>query len=135
MSTETELQKYLFDALTGDAGVMALVDGVYDRVPADPFGANETYVSFGPHTLLEDDADCITADRHDIQIDVWSRTVGKVACKTAGHAIRRLLHRREVEMTTNALAMIEVASVRYMTDRDGLTTHGVISVVAVVEEP
>lgn len=135
MSVEAELQKYIYDALTGDAAVMALVDGVYDRVPASPYGANQTYVSFGPHELLEDDADCIQSDQHTVQVDVWSEAVGQVACKRAGAAIRGVLHDRAVAMTTSALAMMEVRSVRYLRDPDGLTSHAVITVTAMVEEP
>ncbi len=135
MSPELELQKYLYDAITGDAAVMAEINAVYDRVPKDPFGSKDMYVSFGPHSLVEDDSECITSDQHTFQIDVWSRKVGMVELKTAAHLIRRLLHNRNVPMIDNGLALMSVSGVQYMRDPDGLTNHGVITVVAMIEEP
>ena len=70
-SAETELQGLLFRTLTGNAGIMALAGGIYDRVPTDPYKTKTAYVSFGPSDVVEDGADCISSGEHTIQLDVW----------------------------------------------------------------
>ncbi|MDW9792119.1 DUF3168 domain-containing protein [Sinorhizobium meliloti] len=134
MSASAELQKLLFTTLTGTAGVMALAGGVYDRVPADPYKTKTAYVSFGPSDVVDDSADCIISGEHTFQLDVWSKAVGQVEAKRLVDLIYRTLHEQELQLTENALAEIRVDFRRVFVDPDGLTTHGVVSVTARIEE-
>ena len=64
-----DLQRAIYQALTGDPYLMTLINGVYDFVPEarpdiagrelDPWGSVEAYVSFGPLDALNDSAECI----------------------------------------------------------------------------
>lgn len=134
MSASAELQKLLFTTLTGTSGVMALAGGVYDRVPADPYKTKTAYVSFGPSDVVDDSADCIISGEHTFQLDVWSKAVGQVEAKRLVDTIYGALHEQSLELTENALAEIRVDFRRVFVDPDGLTTHGVVTVTASIEE-
>jgi hypothetical protein len=133
-SAQVELQDLIHGTLMNDAVVMALVDGIYDRVPANAFGPRKAYVSFGPSDVIEDDAECIVGGTHTFQIDCWSRAYGQVACKQIVDAVKNALHERDLELADNALVEIRVDFRRVMEDPDGLTTHGVVTVTAMIEE-
>jgi hypothetical protein len=132
---QAELQKLLYDTLRGSAAIMAIAGGAYDRVPTDPYKAKTAYISFGPSDVSEDGADCIDSGLHTFQIDVWSKAVGQVEAKQLVDLIYKALHLQDLKMTDNALAEIRVDFRRVFMDSDGLTSHGVVSVSASIEEP
>jgi hypothetical protein len=134
MSASAELQKLLFDTLRNDAAVMAIAGGVYDRVPASPYGTRTAYISFGPSDVVDDSAECISAGEHTFQLDVWSKAVGQVEAKRLVDLIYKALHEQDLTLTENALAEIRVDFRRVFLDPDGLTTHGVVTVTASIEE-
>ncbi|PDT79957.1 DUF3168 domain-containing protein [Sinorhizobium sp. BJ1] len=134
MSASAELQKLLFDTLTGNGQVMAFAGGVYDRVPADPYKAKTAYISFGPSDVVDDSAECVTSGEHTFQLDVWSKAVGQVEAKRLVDLIYGALHEQELTLTENALAEIRVDFRRVFPDQDPLITHGVVTVTAFIEE-
>ena len=134
MSSAAELQKLMVDTLSASDAIMAIAAGIYDRPPAAPFGARTAYVSIGPTDTVEDDADCITGLEVTLQIDCWSRAVGQVECKQLVDLVRQALHRQSLSLTDNALVDIWVTLTRVFRDPDGLTTHGVVQVTAMIEE-
>ena len=135
MSSSAELQKLVFDTLTANTSVMALANGVYDRVPSDPFGTKTAYISFGPEDAQEDDAEGITGIEVTIQIDVWSRAPGFVECKRLTDLVRKALHRKSLTLTENALVDVWVFLARVVRDPDGETSHGVVQATFMIEEP
>ena len=136
MSASLDLQDLILNTLKNDNALTALINGVWDRVPTTAFDApKSSYISFGPHDYVEDDEGCITSAEHTFQLDVWSRLVGFPACKQICDRVKKLLHEASLDMQTeNALVEIRVPSVRIVRDPDGLTSHGVITVTALVEE-
>jgi hypothetical protein len=134
MTSGEELQRLLYSTLSGDTAIMALAAGVYDKIPADPFGARSAYISFGPVDSVEDDADCIAGLSVTVQLDVWSRAVGFTECKTLTDMVRKKLHRASLTLTDNALVDVWVTLTRVFRDPDGLTSHGVVQVTCMVEE-
>lgn len=134
MSVQAEIQKLIRDLLLANAGVSTLVDGVYDSVAADPFGANAAYISFGPVDVVEDDADGIVGGIHTVQLDCWSRSVGSVGCKRIVDAVKAALHDKPADLPSFGLVQMRVRMRRTLADPDGLTTHGVVSVEIDAEE-
>lgn len=135
MSSAAELHKLVRDTLVGNTDIMALANNVFDAVPGSPFGSKTAYIVIGETDATPDDADCIDGVEANITLHVWSRAVGKVECKRLTDLVRRALHRAPLSMTDNALVQIEVEFVRVLTDPDGVTTHGVVQVSALIEEP
>ena len=132
MLVSEELQRLLFTTLKADPGVSGITACVYDSVPASP---TFPYVSFGPQSSADDGADCVNGQEITIQLDCWSRSVGFLECKNLVDAVRKALHEQELVLTDNALAEMRVQLTRVFRDPDGLTSHGVVQVTAVVQEP
>ena len=132
MSPDLEVQGLVVQTLKADAAVTALVAGrVFDQVPKD---AQFPYVSYGPSDVVEDDADCIDGLLVTFQIDAWSRTVGFPECKRITDAVRRALHQRDLPLGVNALVYLQHEITRTQRDPDGLTSHGIMTFEASVEQ-
>lgn len=133
MSVLAALQKLIFERLTTDATVTALVGPrVYDSVPEK---VAYPYISFGAHDYAPDDADCIAAGEHTLMLDAWSRKPGRVEAKQIVDAGRRSLRRYKADMGEFGLVEIDVDFADVITDPDGLTAHGRLQIRAVIEEP
>lgn len=133
MSGSSEFQKAVFDALVADAGVHAVVaDRIYDKRPAS---GEFPCITFGPEQSLENDADCITANEHILQIDCWTRNHGRQKpCKDIVAAVKSALHRQNLTIADPyALTAVRVTDTRVILDPDGVTAHGVVMVRARVE--
>lgn len=125
------LQETLFDTLfdATSAGVR-----VYDKPPTSPYGSGSTYISFGPSDENEEDAECIEGSIVTQQLDIWSKyTAGFRDSKRLAGEIKKLIHRKELPMTGATLSEIFVRSIRHFRDPDGLTSHGVVEVRALIE--
>ena len=128
-----ELQVLIVQTLKADAAVMVLVNGVYDSIPTDPWGAKLAYVSLGPSDVIVDDADCIDGEIHSVQLDCWSRKPGMPECKRIAHAVKAALHNRDLELTDNAFVECQLENVRYLRDPDGETNHAAMQFSFTVE--
>lgn len=139
-SPSEELQGSIFNALTADEPLMALISGVFDRVQrssdgsaaSSVWGLQNGYVSFGPEFVVYEDAECLDLQEVNLQLDVWSREVGRVHCKRIIAEVRRVLMAME-ELTINALILSKAPLTRITPDPDGLTTHGIINLRYEVE--
>lgn len=127
-----ELQGAIYAALTGDAGVMALVSGVYDRVQRGSdglpvptvWGDAMAYVSFGPESTVASEAGCIGLDNVQVQLDIWSRRPGRVHCKQIMSEVRRVM--AVIETVDNPIVARADPFAQIMLDPDGLTTRGLL---------
>lgn len=131
MNISEELQRYLYAKLRTVPEVLTLAGGrVYDRVPDN---TTFPYVSFGPSDIVDDGAECIEAETHTIQLDVWSRAVGKGECKNITDGVKKALIRDMPTISDNAIVEMTVPYCQVVSDPDGLTSHGIIQVEIKVE--
>lgn len=142
MDPTLELQGAIIARLRADAALAALVGKttgglvkVFDYVPG---GTTEPYVSLGPTSFTQEDAECIDGGEVIIQIDAWSlgetnAPGGSTQVRKMADAIRRSLHRHEFALTQNALVEFE----HWRTDclRDGESTHASVRFTGFVETP
>ncbi|WP_347311368.1 DUF3168 domain-containing protein [Defluviimonas sp. SAOS-178_SWC] len=133
MSESNALQAMIVARLKADAGVSAIIgQKVYDRPPAT---VAAPYVSIGPSDYVPDDAECVDGRVETMQIDCWSEAQdGKREAKAIADAAKKALHRYAGSIDPGALVSIEVVQVRVLDDPDGITTHGIVIVEAIVEE-
>ena len=120
----------LVTALRAASAVTALVSQrTYDRAPQS---VTLPYISLGPTQALPFGR----ADHHGcdvfVQIDIWSRGKGTVEAKQIAAAVIAAL-----DMTTLTVAGYSLRSLRAtlgqtMTDPDGLTTHAMVNIHAVL---
>jgi hypothetical protein len=133
MTASSELQKLVFDTLTGDAGIAALVGSrVYDRaLPNAAF----PFISFGPTSFLLVQDDCLGGRTETMQIDIWSDSkAGKRQCKDIVDLVVDALNGIEAELATVTVADLRVTLVQVMDDPDGITSHGVVQIEALIDE-
>ncbi len=123
---DVELQGAIFAAVEANAELMALIGGIYDSVPEDPYGAATAYVSFGPSTFNLGEFECLRAEEHVVQLDVWSKAVGRVECKDICHRLKRLLGEVDLPLSENAFVRGRLVLGRILPDPADGVSHGVL---------
>jgi hypothetical protein len=127
------LQKAIYSTLTANSAISSLVGArVYDRVTAD---AAFPYIRIGLDQSVAEDQDCVEECVEIFsQIDVFSRSQGKIEAKNIAGAIVRALNANTVTITDSyELQDFRHSETRFLDDPDGLSTHAVLSFRALVE--
>lgn len=135
MSASLAYQEAIVAALKANATVAALVaDRVFGRPPV---GAAFPYISIGASDFVPTDDECIDSREETLQIDVWDRSDGRLnPCRGVVDAVYVALHQTTLTLD-DPYANVEtnVELVRVFLDADGLTAHGVVQVMAMIETP
>ncbi|MBZ4023251.1 hypothetical protein CKO11_12360 [Rhodobacter sp. TJ_12] len=118
-----ELQGAIVAAVRADSSLMALIADIYDRPPADPFGDAQGYVTFGPEDTSTETG-CVGIETVTLQLDVWSRRVGRVHAKQILHELTRVVF--AVVTVENPIVSRGEPFKRIIEDPDGVTTHGIL---------
>lgn len=118
-----ELQAEIVAAVENDAALMALINGIYDRVPDAPWGIAQGYISFGDEDEVAEIC-CTELTTVSVPLHVWSRRTGRVHCKQILHELKRVL--RSVNTTENPIVARTDPVGQVYPDLDGLTTHGFV---------
>lgn len=135
MSAGKELWSAIYHALLANGALVALVDGIHDKAPKEPWGANGAYITRGPFYGTSDDADCIFGQEITAQIDIWSRKPSRWSMDDVIAEVRRSLHAKEFPLDEMALATMEVRLWRVVDEPDPTTQHGIVQILALIEEP
>lgn len=135
MSAGKDLWRAIFETLNANADLSALVDGIHDKAPADPWGDKQVYISRGPFSGSPDDADCIFGQEITAQLDIWSRQPNRWSVDEVIGQVRKSLHETELLLNEGALATIQVRLWRVTDDPDPTQQHGIVQVLALIEEP
>ncbi|MBI1405707.1 MAG: DUF3168 domain-containing protein [Caulobacter sp.] len=118
--------RYASAALLAVQGAIVTAVGssmrLYDRVPENP---TFPYASFGPMEGLDDSDGCRDGAEVFIQIDVWSRAVGRVEALTLAAQLADLL---DTDLTVPGHEVIthEMDGLNCQSGRDGLTTQAIL---------
>jgi hypothetical protein len=121
------IQAAVIQILNSAAG---LPDGIYDKVPA---GAAFPYITFTATIVNDDSAECITGSEVFFDIHVWSRAVGWPEAASIAGAIRAALDRIEIPLSGQRLIACNFLNFRRVDDPDGITRHGVVSFIALID--
>ena len=117
----------MYAALTGSAGLMALVKGIYDAQPRT-LGSSALefpYVTIGEDTHNDWSTDTESGDDATITVHTWSRYNGRKEEKAIQAEIYAALHRATLTVTGYALVSCDWISSDSLIDADGETRHGV----------
>ncbi len=127
-------QAAVVTALRGDAGLAALVGvRVYDDVPD---AALFPYISLGPEDWQPFEAACLDGAEGNMQIDVWSRSVGRVECKAIVERVAHILNTDDVLPVPGGgyrVTSLQVTMAQVMSDQAARSRHGVVQVQMTVE--
>lgn len=125
------LQKAVYNALVADSALMALVSGVYDRVPE---GAALPYVVFADVASRDASNASDAAERIELEINVYSRGGGRKETLDILERLHAALH-RQAPVLTGGWRMVwmraDAARVRML--GDGMTWQGNTLVSALIE--
>lgn len=130
---DSALQKLIFETLSADATVTALVAGrIYDRAPSEK---DYPCIVFGPSDSNPDDAEGVVGEEITVQLDVWTTDNGRLRpCKEIVGAVKSALHYAPLTLPAPyALVQIWVHLTRVMLDQNPALTHGIVQVTAQVE--
>ena len=127
-----ELQKAIFAALAGDAGLVAALGGqrIHDHAPAHaPF----PYVTFGRSSCYDWSTASEDGAEHVFTLHVWSKAKGKSQAAAIMALIRARLHDAGLSLSGHVLVNLreEFAEIRFDDDHD--VYHGTIQLRAVTE--
>lgn len=132
-SPSEDLQKAVYDFLTGDADISAIIGSrVYDGVPDD---ATAPFVAFGASDFVDAGANCIDGIMETLQLDVICENQSRLRdCKALTWLIMSKLRDATLTLATHALADLQVSVSVVRPDPDGITAHGILQVSASIEE-
>ncbi|CUH62996.1 hypothetical protein TG4357_00419 [Thalassovita gelatinovora] len=97
----TALQQAVFQRLSGDAGVTALVGGVFDALPVGE--PPSIYVSLGPETVKDRSDKTGSGAEHDFVVSVISAAAGFLSAKQAAVAISDALSGADLVLSRGQL--------------------------------
>lgn len=125
------LQKAVYDALVADSALMALVSGVYDRVPE---GAALPYVVFADSTSRDASNASDDAERIALELNVFSRSGGRKQVLDILERLHIALHHQALALTGGwRVVWMRAEQTRVRMLGDGMTWQGATVVLALVE--
>ena len=124
MSAESswELQQAIYDALTGDSTLMAMVQGVHDHVPQ---GAAFPYVTIGEAMASDWSAVGLSGIESSLVLHVWSRERGRKEAKLIMAEMHRILDDADLTLAGHVLVSLRFRFSHTVLDADGVIYHGV----------
>jgi len=117
------VQKAIYAALTGDAPLMALVEGVYDHVPQS---SDFEFVVIGDDESSDFDDDREAGFDTVATVHVWTRLHrGRKVLKDIQAEVHRVLHRNLLSVTAANTVETFIELTDSFLEPDGVTYHGV----------
>lgn len=125
------LQAAIQARLAGAAAVTAAAPGgIHDRPPTSYPGP---YLVVGEDQVIEAGADCIDGVEVWITLHGWSEEPGMPALKALAKAVAECLHDAPLTLDGYRVVLIEHDGTRYLRHTDGLSSHAVITLRALID--
>lgn len=126
-----QFRKSLYEELSGDATLMALVGGIYDYVPEN---SAFPYVFLSEINALDWSTKTTRGFEIKANIEVLARERGSKKCLEIMSRIYELLHDQNLTVTGYTLVNMRVESNELTREKDGLTYSGTLKIRATIEE-
>lgn len=124
------LQQAIYQALSGDAALSAMVSGIFDRPPQ---GGDFPYVTLGESTIADRSTIATSGTEHLVTLHVWSREGGRAETATIMDRIYALLHHAGLSVTGQTFIVSRFVSSRLLLEEDGFTYHGAMQFQILLE--
>lgn len=125
------LQTAVHTALTDDATLMGMVEGVFDHVPEN---TGYPYVTIGNMRVSDMSAQGVTLLRAELAISIYSRARGRKEASYIMSELHRLLQDMSAPVDGYALLSLRHVASEITLERDGLTYQGRMRFEAVLQE-
>lgn len=129
-SPAVALTKAIVAALKADAAVMAIAQGVHDKVP---YGAALPYVAVRAIQVLDDGADCIEGYEINLGLDAWSEKPGLTEAAELAGAVTAVLHEAELALVGYRLVDLQHRSTDLGREPDGVLSRARMEFRALVD--
>lgn len=122
-------QKAIYDRISGDATIIALISGVYDYPDEEQ---TFPFITIGSLNSVDFSTHTYNGLEYDLDVHVWSRKTGKKECKDIMDNVYRLFHNYVLTVTgfTHVITWFKFEDIER--DPDGKTYHGIVSFKAIV---
>lgn len=138
MLLDNEIQQAIFLRLSGDAGLNAIVKGIYDAVPQPADSSSEIdfpFITIGDLNSLDWATDTSAGTESFQDIHVFSRYRGTKEIKEVQQIIYNLLNRFDLAVSGGNTVLCDFDRTdKPRLDPDGKTRHGVIGFRLIVDE-
>lgn len=125
----SELQKTIYNTLSGNVALTALVSGVFDDVPED---TEYPFVRIGEETITDNSTKDLQGQVITITIHAFSEYRGKREVKQIMDAIYDAMHDSDMIVSGANLVNFRFEFMDIVTESDGITRHGVMRFRAVI---
>lgn len=126
-----EVQTAVYDALTGDATLTALVNGVFDHVPE---GTDYPYVELGEATATAENSHDRTGKDQVLTLHVWSDHHGYSEALNIAARIAVLLEHQALTLTNDHHVYTQFEFAQTLRDPDPAVRHVPVRFRIVTEE-
>jgi hypothetical protein len=123
-------QQAVYQLLSSDSTLLALVDAVYDRPPQ---GSPFPYITLGDMAISDWSTKTSTGTEILLTIYIWSRSGGRKETADISDRVYRLLHQASVSVSGQALVQIRYLSSDIQLDDDGITYQGMMRFRSLLE--
>lgn len=124
------LQKALYQKLTGNTPLMAVVTGIFDRAAQ---GTAFPYITIGDAVIHDWSTKSATGTQQLVEIHIWSREGGRKQAAEIMDMVYGLLHNGSLTVEAQALVMIRFVSSNLQLESDGWTYHGAMRLRVLLE--
>lgn len=124
------LQKAIYEKLTGDSSLMAIVSGVFDYPPQS---ALFPFVTIG--NIHSSDISNLASDvmAYSCDVSIYSREAGHKQTADIMEIIYGLLHNRNVSISGKTLVVVRCESSSIGLENDGLTYQGIMRLKVILQ--
>ena len=124
------LQKAIYQTLSGDSTLLAMVNAVYDRPPQ---GSPYPYITIGESTVSDWSSKTTAGTEEIVKLHIWSRNGGRKETASIMERVYQLLHQASLTVTGQTLILIRFMSSDITLENDGFTYQGIIQFKALLE--
>lgn len=124
------LQQAIFETLSEDAALMALVTGIYDYIPA---GGMYPYLALGEMEGRDWSTKTEQGMEFRLMVRVFSREAGRKEAAQIMERVHALLHNADLTVSGHALILMRCESSAIRRENDGSTFQGILAFRALIE--
>lgn len=121
--SQLPLQQAIYDTLTGDATLMGMVTGIYDRPPQ---GSAFPYITLGDTDVADWSTKTTAGTEHRSTLHAWSREGGRAQAAAIMERLHTLLHQGTMIVPGQSMVSCRFLSSSLVLENDGWTYHGAV---------
>ena len=124
------LQSAIYQVLTDNTDLMAIISGVFDRPPQ---GTLYPYITLGDMTGADWSTKTTSGMEYNIPLHIWSRQGGRMEAATIMEVLYGCLHQANFSVVNQSLVSIRFFSSDIVLENDGYTYQGIMKFIAYLE--